>query len=109
MGAIFATQHECDRTITTAEIAHPVGRPKRSSLRDEPSQVGGGFIRGFPPGDPVTVMQIGSPNAAIEIIELVIMSGYGDNVGDFIAWDDHDDLLRYEKIASAAQLTCKNL
>jgi hypothetical protein len=37
------------------------------------------------------------------------MSGYGDNVGDFIVWDDHDDLLRYEKIASAAQLTCKKL
>jgi hypothetical protein len=81
-GAIVTMQRERGGAVAAADVAHPLARPDRSPPGDQPGQVNCRFFGGFFSCDPVAVMNVGSPNASVKIVEVVIMGGDGRNVGD---------------------------
>ena len=79
---MIAVQNERRRAVATAQVADAISGSNRRALGDQTGQVIYRLLGGFVSRDPVAVMNISSPDASVQVVEIVVVSR---NVGD--VWD----------------------
>src|SRR5688572_5070495 len=89
VGTDIAVPQDRGGTVTAAQIANAISGFERSLPGDESSQIGDCLVGRFFSRNPVAMMEVDSPQAAIEIIEIVVVRRNGGNVGDPGARNNH--------------------